>query len=91
MIDDDGSHTNIWLGEGDVGLAVVVDQEGQARGIGCYQLKEKHDIGSDITINDRVEGSKGINILFANNEGIMSLYKVMAQFINKLIEENREE
>lgn len=91
MIHDNELCTNVWLGEGDIGLGVVVGQDGQACGIGFYPLKGKHEVGGTITAEDRAEGSKGINILFTNQEGIKSLYAVLERFAKKLIEENGEE
>ena len=90
MIREINSQINVWLGEGDVGIGTVLDNENKACGIGFIQLKESIAIGTelgDMTGADVKENGKSVNILFANRSGIESMIKGMERFLLKVSEE----
>jgi len=77
--------TNIWLGEGDVGVGIAFDEE-RPVGISFNQLDGCREIGE--SVDEEEEVGKGINIVFANSDGIKSLVSAIERFAQKLIEWN---
>lgn len=92
MIIEQAKSIDIILGDGDIGIGVVENQDKQTCGIGFRQLTNKHDIGTHVGIHeDESEDIKRVTILFANKQGIESLMLGIQRFLAKLAEEETEE
>lgn len=92
MIIEYSNSINVILGDGDIGIGVVGNQDKQAYGIGFRQLTKKHDVGSCVGDHeDESEDIKRVTILFANKQGIESLMLGIQRFLAKLAEEEAEE
>lgn len=73
--------TNVYLGEGTIGIGVTLDSETKRPcGICFCELEEKVEIGT--TIKSGVWSSlNNVNIIFSNETGIKSLLEGIERFV----------
>ena len=94
MIRGVNNQTNIWIGDGDVGIGTALDDEGKACGVSFIQLKEPMEIGAELGRMDngeREEGLRMVNILFLNRGGIESMIKGLERFLQSVAKDQEIE
>lgn len=92
MIEVKENMTNIYLGEGTIGIGITLDTETKRPvGISFCELEVKMEIGSTVE-REGFSELNNVNIIFTDKSGISSLLQGVENFVEsyKKWDENRE-